>query len=56
VFNIVPEPHFNERIFETIRQNMLARGFGWDFELKVVDAIDKSRAGKYRWVINKSEG
>jgi len=56
VFNIVPEPHFDERIFETIRQNMLARGFGWDFELKVVDAIDKSRAGKYRWVINKSEG
>jgi phenylacetate-CoA ligase len=56
VFNIVPEPHFDKRVFQTIRQKMLARGFGWDFELKVVDAIDKTRAGKYRWVINRSKG
>ena len=56
VFNVVPEPHFNERVLETIRQNMLERGFTWDVELKITDAIDKTRAGKYRWVINRSQG
>lgn len=56
VFNIVPEPHFDERVLETIRRNMHEREFEWDLELRVVDAIDKTRAGKYRWVINKSEG
>jgi len=56
VFNIVPEPHFNERVLDTIQQNMFERGFTWELELKVVNSIDKTRAGKYRWVINKSEG
>lgn len=53
VFNIVPEPYFNEANFERIREAVKLRSLGWNVEFQLVNAIERTRAGKYKFVINE---
>jgi phenylacetate-CoA ligase len=53
IYNVVPEKHFDERLLEKIQQNMHERGFHWEIELRIVEEIERTRSGKYRFIINK---
>ena len=50
---VVPEPDFDEKVIESIRENIRERGYEWDIDLEIVDSLDRTRAGKYKWVINR---
>jgi len=52
--NIIPESTFDEGDVDRIRENIGKRGYGWEIEVRIVDSIDRTRAGKYKWVINKT--
>jgi len=56
VVKIVPEEGFDERQLDRIREVVAKRSPGWDIEFKYVDAIDRTRAGKYKFIINELEG
>jgi phenylacetate-CoA ligase len=51
--NIIPESNFSEEDMDKIRENIERRGYGWKLVFQMVDSIDRTRAGKYKWVINK---
>lgn len=53
VFNIVPEPNFDEAELERVRDVIQLRSLGWRVDFRFVDAIDRTRAGKYKFVINE---
>lgn len=53
VFKIVPEPGFDEANLEHIRGAIKLRSIGWKIDLQLVDAIERTRAGKYKYVINE---
>lgn len=53
IINIVPEPAFDEKSLDYIRSVIATRSKGWDLEFHFVDAIDRNRAGKYKFVINE---
>jgi phenylacetate-CoA ligase len=53
VFSIVPESGFNEAGLEHVRETILLRSPKWKVDFKLVDAIDRTRAGKYKFVINE---
>lgn len=51
--NIVPEPEFDERNIDSIRSVIKARSNSWDIQFNFVDTITRTRAGKYKFVINE---
>lgn len=53
VVKIVPEEDFDESQLTRIREVVAKRSPGWDIEFKYVDAIDRTRAGKYKFIINE---
>ncbi|MEG3054738.1 MAG: hypothetical protein RQM90_00690 [Methanoculleus sp.] len=53
VFNIVPAPGFDEAELERVREAIKLRSPGWRVDFQFVDAIDRTRAGKYKFVINE---
>jgi len=53
VIKIVPEEGFDESQLTRIREVVAKRSPGWDIEFKYVDAIDRTRAGKYKFIINE---
>jgi len=53
VVKIVPEDGFDESQLTRIREVVAKRSPGWDIEFKYVDAIDRTRAGKYKFIINE---
>jgi phenylacetate-CoA ligase len=53
IYNVVPEKHFDELLFEKIQQNMNERGLHWEIDLRIVDEIERTPSGKYRFIINK---
>ena len=53
VIRIVPEQGFDEKALAYIRTKILAKSENWNIEFQLVDAIDRSRAGKYKFVINE---
>ena len=55
VIKIVPEGGFDEKQLDKIREIIKKRSEGWNVEFKFVDAIDRTRAGKYKFIINKIE-
>lgn len=55
-FNIVPEDGFDEKSLDYVRAVIGSRSKGWNIEFQFVDAIDRTRAGKYKFIINELEG
>ena len=49
---IVPEEGFDESQLDRIREVVSKRSPGWDIEFEYVDMIERSRAGKYKFIIN----
>lgn len=52
VIKIVPEEDFDEKQLDKIREIIRKRSEGWNVEFKFVDTIDRTRAGKYKFIIN----
>lgn len=52
VIRIVPDEGFDEMQLDRIREVVARRGPGWDLEFQFVDEIDRTRAGKYKFIIN----
>lgn len=53
VIKIVPEEGFDESQLDHIREVVSRRSPGWDIEFKYVDKIERSSAGKYKFIINE---
>jgi phenylacetate-CoA ligase len=53
IINVVPEPNFDERLLSRIQQYVNERELGWDLELRIVNEIERTRTGKYRFIINE---
>lgn len=53
VFNIVPELGFDEKCLDYIRSVVGSRSKGWRLQFQFVDAIERTGAGKYKFIINK---
>jgi len=53
VVKIVPEEGFDEKQLDRIREVVAERSPGWNIEFKYVDAIERSGAGKYKFIINE---
>lgn len=49
---IVPEEGFDESQLNCIREVVSKRSPGWEIEFKYVDAVERSSAGKYKFIIN----
>ena len=56
IFNLVTDPGFDETEMDEMRMLLDAQGKGWDVEFRLVDEIDRSRAGKYKYIINEMVG
>ena len=53
VVKIVPEDDFDEKQLDRIREVVAERSPGWHIEFKYVDMIERSGAGKYKFIINE---
>lgn len=53
IFNIVPEPDFDEKSLNYIRSIIYSRSKQWDLHFRLLDKIDRSQSGKYKFVINE---
>jgi len=53
IVKIVPEDGFDEKQLDHIREVVNKRSTGWDIEFKYVDTIERTSAGKYKFIINK---
>jgi len=54
VIKIVPEEDFDERQLGKIRETIKKRSEKWDIEFEFVDEIERTEAGKYRFIISKA--
>ena len=52
VIKIVPEEDFDEGQLDKIRDIIRQKSKGWKVEFKFVDAIERTGAGKYKFIIN----
>jgi phenylacetate-CoA ligase len=52
-FNIVPEEGFDEKSLDYVRTVIGSRSKGWHVDFQFVDAIDRTRGGKYKFIINE---
>lgn len=50
---IIPEEDFDEKQLDKIREIVRRRSEGWKLEFKFVDKIERTGAGKYKFIINK---
>ena len=55
VIKIVPEEDFDEKQLDKIREIVRTRSEGWNIEFKFVDKIERTGAGKYKFIINNIE-
>jgi len=53
VVKIVPEDGFDEKQLDLIREIVKKRSPGWDIEFKYIDKIERTGAGKYKFIINE---
>ncbi|HMK46809.1 MAG TPA: phenylacetate--CoA ligase family protein [Methanocella sp.] len=56
VIRIVPEPSFDERQLSEIREIVRTRSEGWNIEFEIVDHIDRTASGKFKFIINHMDG
>ena len=52
-FNVVPEEGFDEKSLDYVRTVIGSRSKGWHVDFQFVDAIDRTRGGKYKFIINE---
>ena len=55
VIKIVQEEDFDEKQLGKIREIVKERSEGWNIKFKLVDAIDRTKGGKYKFIINEIE-
>ena len=53
IIKIVTDEYFDEKQLNKILQEVRLKSEGWNVEFKFVDKIDKTGAGKYKYVINE---
>jgi len=53
VIKIVPEEDFDEKQVDKIKEIVRRRCEGWNLEFKFVDKIERTGAGKYKFIINE---
>lgn len=53
VINIVTEDGFDKEQLEHVQDIIHKRSPGWDIEFKFVDQIKRTKAGKYKFIINE---
>lgn len=53
VIKIVPEDDFDDKQLDHIREVVAKRSLGWDIEFKYVNMIERTGAGKYKFIINE---
>ncbi len=53
VIKIVPSADFNEKVFDDILMAARTRSRGWQITFQIVEAIERSSAGKYKFIINE---
>ena len=56
IIKIVPEEDFDEKRLTKIREIIKKRSEGWNIEFKSVDEIKRTKAGKYKIIINELRG
>ncbi|HAU30909.1 MAG TPA: capsular biosynthesis protein [Desulfotomaculum sp.] len=52
VIKIVPEEDFDKKQLDKIKEIVKGRSEGWNIEFKFVDKIERTKAGKYKFIIN----
>ena len=52
VIKIVPEEDFDEGQLDKIREIIRERSEGWNIKFKFVDEIERTGAGKYKFIVN----
>ena len=50
---IVPDENFDPNKIETIKKIISSKSPGWDIRIEEVEAIDRTRAGKFKFIINE---
>jgi phenylacetate-CoA ligase len=50
---IVPDRHYDETKLSTIREKIAQKSSGWTIQFEVVEAIDRTRLGKFKYIINE---
>ena len=55
VIKIVPEEDFDEKQLDKIREIIKKRSEGWNVEFKFVDEVERTGAGKYKFIRNEVE-
>jgi len=55
VIKIVPEENFDEKQIDKIKEEVRNKSEGWNVEFKFVDKIERTGAGKYKFIINTLE-
>ncbi len=53
VIKIVPDENFDEKYLNKIKEIIRMRSKSWNIEFKIVDKINRTKAGKYKFVINE---
>lgn len=53
IIYIVPDENFYEKNLEYVRSVISSRSKGWELEFQLVDMIDRSKSGKYKFIINE---
>lgn len=53
VIKIIPEETFDEKQLDAIREITKKRSKGWVIEFKFVDSIERTGAGKYKFIVNE---
>jgi phenylacetate-CoA ligase len=53
IIKIVPDKNFDKKQLDFIRELIKKRSSGWNIEFQCVDKIERSSAGKYKFIINK---
>ena len=53
VIYIVPEEDFDEKQLDKIREIIREKSEGWNIKFKFVDEIERTGAGKYKFIINE---
>jgi phenylacetate-CoA ligase len=52
LIKIVPDEHFDERQLDRIRRVVRSRSPGWNLEFRIVDRIERTGSGKYKFIKN----
>jgi phenylacetate-CoA ligase len=53
IIKIVPKDGFDEKQLDQIREIVNKRSPGWDIEFQFVDSIERTGAGKYKFILNE---